>query len=128
MLHKLNIFLNSIRFSPLVFLLFLKTKVFKDSYAMLFLKDMHRYNLSIWELLLVRPYYKMILYHRLGRCAMPLKLLCGTYPLEISDKKDMYIGGGYGGEHPFNSYINAIKVGSHLSINHNVTIGCNGGG
>lgn len=90
------------------------------------MEDMESVNChSILELLMARPYYRELLYVRLGLHVRLARVLWGHYPVSISCKD---IGGGLHMEHPFGSVISAVKVGSDLELMQGVVIGQAKGG
>lgn len=123
--HLISLILNSLRISPLWFLLKYKQLILKDSEALRFNEDISHFSESFFLILLKRPEYKALIYRRLGYISYPFKFICGSYPISIGNKYSMPLGGGVWIDHPHGSHINAKSVGNNLKIKHNVTIGNN---
>lgn len=52
---------------PIVMLIYIKSRVFGDKYAQLWYADIASFpNVNQFELLAKRPYYRTLLFHRLG--------------------------------------------------------------
>lgn len=88
-------FFFCLRISPALLAYWIKI-LLKDSEASLFKEDIAYWpEMSITEIIHKRPYYKMVLYRRLGNIGSILKRFCGTYPISINNKKNMHLGGGF---------------------------------
>lgn len=92
-MKSLIAFLLEIRFWPVLLVYIIK--IFqKDKEAMLFKEDIAYWpKMSLIEIVHKRPYYKMVLYRRLGRMGSVLKRICGTYPVFINNPSNMRLGG-----------------------------------
>lgn len=119
-----------LRTFPLYFLLKLKTRFLHDNYAELYYKDIMNFkNLNFFSVLVYRPHYIMILYHRLGEISTPFRWWCGMYPtFSIQNRNETKIDGGLNIEHPHGTFLNAAKIGENFTCRHNATLGCNRGG
>ena len=110
-----------LRYWPLFLLLRYKQRVKKDKEALKFDEDADRLGLSFFQLLKWRPYYKVLLYRRLGGGKI-LRKIFGEYPLFISGCK-MPLGGGVYMDHPHGTHLNAKSIGKNFSCRHLTTIG-----
>lgn len=115
------IVLNGIRIFPLWLLFCAKAYILRDKYSILFKKDLERTHMGFWRALYYHPYFKSVLYNRLGFASYPLKLICGSFPLYIPCGK--ILKGGVGMEHPYNTFLNASSIGENFTAMHSVTIG-----
>lgn len=126
----LKIFIGGARVFPLYILFLLRTKICHDEYAGLYYQDIsHMPNLNFFSVLVYKPHYKMILYHRLGEISTPFRWFCGTFPtFRIASRNKTWIGGGVNIDHPYGTFLNAICIGENFTCRHNATLGCNHGG
>lgn len=113
-----------IRLLPLLFILKINQWK-KTSKAQLWKMDCDAVSQSTLALLTYRPYYRMLLYYRLGVAFTLGQLLWGKYPVSISCPQ---IGGGLWLEHPFGTILNAKAIGENFKVMHFVTLGQNKGG
>jgi serine O-acetyltransferase len=124
--YSLIIIIDFFRLWPLYLILFYKTSVRKDKEALKWFEDIAPFRLSMFRLLAERPYYKMVLYRRVG--GVKLRWFFGSYLLSINGRHSMKLGGGLHMDHPHGSHLNAKSIGKNLSIKHNVTVGNAKGG
>lgn len=81
-------------------------------------------NTLFYYLILEKP-YRNLFYYRIGRkCSFFLRIILHPYPLFFinDDMKDV-AGGIYVLNHPHSTRIYAKKIGKHLTIRQNTTIG-----
>lgn len=115
-------FFTLLRCWPL-FLYYQICKIINHKGVDLWVQDMQRMGeTSICRLFTIRPYYKVLFYHRLSIPLTIAKFLFGSYPIALSTK---HIGGGLRMEHPYGSILYAKAIGDNLWVMHNVTIGQN---
>lgn len=82
-----------VRNMPLFVILKLKQMV-NDKEALMYREDTIHFNSNFFAVLRDHPYYKMLLYRRLGHISLPFQLLCGRYPVVIGNKYLMKLRGG----------------------------------
>lgn len=126
-MFKLLSLLKTIQISPLLLIYYVKTRLTKDSEALLFVEDIQQFGLSIPSLLVKKPEYIELLYRRLGPSSKVLRFMCGSYPIVIPNKETP-IGGGVYFDHPHGTHLNAKSIGNKFKCKQNVTIGDNGHG
>lgn len=118
-------FFTLLRLWPLLLIYSLK-RCKRDENIILWQMDMAAIGTqNILEVLTYRPYYRELLYVRLGLPIRLSRLLWGSYPVSLSCKN---IGGGVHMEHPFGSVISAKSVGTNLELMQGVIIGQSKGG
>lgn len=83
------------RYMPLWIILQIKLG-FKDAEALMYKEDTSHFKSNFFVILRDHPYYKMLLYRRLGHISLPFQLLCGRYPLVVGNQYVMKLLGGGG--------------------------------
>lgn len=119
---QIKCFLTFLRIWPLL-LCYQICRILKKEGVSLWKQDIQRMNeTSICRLLTIRPYYRVLFYHRLSIPLTIARFLFGSYPVALSTK---HIGGGLRMEHPYGTILYAKEIGDNLWVMHNVTIGQN---
>ena len=123
-LFDVLVFFNGIRVFPL-FMLWRLLLLMNIEEAKYFIEDLHMSKCGFFKTMCLKPQYKALLYARLGRISYPLKWVCGSYPITIDSKHNMYLGKGVWMEHPHGTHLHAKSIGEYLTVKQNVCIGMN---
>ena len=116
---------------PLFLVLKIKAGLFKNKSALLWYEDAANFpNLTFFQLLAERPYYREILYYRCSGIAVAiLRRLYPSYThWSVGHPRKLSLGGGVYLDHPYCTVLNAKKIGRNFKIKHMITIGNANGG
>lgn len=116
--------------SPIFFALILKMELLKDTRALLWKKDKARFkDIGFFELLQKRPYYRQVIFYRLGWLGRFLHIFYPNYTrFGFPVGKNVHIGGGIYLDHPYCTTLNAKSIGDNFQTKQLVTVGNNRGG
>jgi serine O-acetyltransferase len=112
---------------PLYLALKLKADVLHHKKALLWYEDAANFpKQNFFQLLAKRPYYREILYYRLGSLGAFFRHIYPAYEhFKINSPRDMVLGGGIYLDHPYYTVLNAKSIGKNFKTKHMVTIGNN---